>query len=412
MRKKRTAKDQARYYTTVLRTRPPSPEKSRDSVKDVTTQLRELRIEQARERQLSQQSKMTADSPLPFVSSLGFAPANYTVDDCPRETQRARRIPGPPPPRSWIERRPNKQRRTQNLETTPSRAEPIPSFPDYERPCPRSLLHHTLLSLGRYFHYHQETNKYYLPQLSIQIKEWLLTYIAAKNSGGAITKEGLDTLFPLSPTKDDPEEMHNVVILSRKDEVYVRYLDLSDALGSNLSIAQLQTFLCPTEPPPSPPASLEWQISTRRFPNLTHLSLDISSAYTPKLDHNKLVHLLSHHCSRLTHLSIAGVFNTVISAGSLIRLSRELVCLEHIGLSRTPMLFGPYGNDHFEGWNDEAFNWDGARLLERLNWEGAWRKVRTLVIKECGFTKNQEKDVLDIILRKRRGNGRIEVIIE
>ena len=115
-------------------------------------------------------------------------------------------------------------------------------FPDLESPSRRSLVHHCLLALGTYFYEHQDVNKYYLPQLGVQLKQWLLTYIANKNITGAITKHGLDILFPHSTNLDDPEEMAEIIRLSRKDEVYVRYLDISDTLSSSLILSQLRTF--------------------------------------------------------------------------------------------------------------------------------------------------------------------------
>src|SRR5208282_4332286 len=150
-----------------------------------------------------------------------------------------------------------------------------------------------------------------------------------------------------------------------------------------------------------------------RFPNLTHLSLDISPSHKIKFDHFKLTHLLSEYCTRLTHLSVAGVFQSATSAGALLHLSKTLVCLEYIDLSRTPVLHERYGNPNLTSWdeNPEGFiNAQGVRLLDRLYWEGAWRRVRILVLRKCGFTKDMEGDVRGRILSKRAGKGWIQII--
>jgi hypothetical protein len=409
MPKKRTPKDQARYYTTTQRSRLHNPVQPKESIKDVTTQLYELRIEQARERQQNATLKMTTGDRISNLSPLGFTPANYTMtQECPNEAAPPRRIPGPAPPRSWIERPRNKLHRTSIPEIVRSRTDPTPPFPGLELPSRRSLIHHSLLALGTHFYDHQEVNKYNLPSLGVQLKQWLLTYIAAKNIAGAITKEGLDVLFPRTSAPSDPEEMIEIIRLSKKDEIYLKYLDLSDSLGT-LTLSQLRTFLSPHLPLST---SQEWYISTPRFPSLTHLSLDVSPVHTLKIDHLKLAHILSQHCSRLTHLSIAGVFTSATSASALIHLSKTLVCLEYIDLSRTPVLHERYGNPYLSAWDDNSENSQRGRLLDRLNWEGAWRKVRVLVVRKCGFTRDMEKGVREGILGIRGGKGWIQIITQ
>src|SRR5271163_2354338 len=249
MPKKRTVKNQARFYTAShARPRIAIPEEN-EVVKDVNTQLRELRIEEGRER--LQSLKSTTMSDLPLANALGFIPADYTetTGDCPIGRAPARRVPGPAAPRSWLERPRHNMRRLSIPEVIRSRTDLDPPFPDIEMPSRKSLLHFSLLSLATHFYAHQEVNQYIIPQLGVHLKEWLLTYIAAKNIGGAITNEGLHVLFPYKYNEGDPEEMKEIVALSRKDDVHVRFLDLSDSLGSDLLLSQFRTFLSP--PPPS-----------------------------------------------------------------------------------------------------------------------------------------------------------------
>lgn len=417
MPKKRTARDQARYYTLSQRSRLPLPPQDDQPIKDVTTQLHELRIEQAREQQLHKQKMTSTSDSLPVTSSLGFIPADYTTNPCVGESRptTARRIPGPAPPKSWTET-PRKRilRRTSVPDLLRSRTVPRAPFDGLEFPRLRSLTHQSLISLATYFYEHQEFNKYYLPTLNLLLKQQLLSYIAAKNIAGAITKEGLDVLFPYSPKKDDPEEMTEIIRSSRKDEQYLQCLDLSDSLGRTLTLHQLRSFLQTTHPNPSS----VWDIPEPRFPNLTHLSLDAAPVHVPKVDLLKLAHTLSESCTRLTHLSVAGIFpvatvtcSTVTSASALVYLSKHLVCLEYVDLSRTPLLEETYGWDHSR-WQDDTQVSDtpnkGWRVLERLDWSGAWRLVRTVVVKKCGSLT--ESEVRSVILKRRGGKGWVHVI--
>jgi hypothetical protein len=426
MPKKRTAKDQARYYTAHQRTRLESSNLPPEPSKDVTTQLRELRIEQARDRLLSKPTVSTDT-----IQPLGFPPVDYAVpsngmhifndlNTVPSGSRPARRIPGPPPPKSWIAPKLPGLRPASIPSTLRSRIDTAPSFPDLERPNPRSLVHHSLLALGTYFSEHQQVSKYYLPLLGLQVKQWLLTYIAAKNVGGAISYDGLNVLFPHAMAKDDPEEMKDIVTLSRKDEVHLRHLDLADSLGSTLTISQLRSFLSPADIQPMDnkftilhtPIEI-WNIDAPRFPNLTHLSLDISPAQSSKFDRLKLAHILSQNCTRLTHLSLAGVFNSAYnSASALVYLSRNLVCLEYVDLSRTSTLLEFYGPPVY-GWNEsEQAQWKQVpTVADSLNWDGAWRNVRTLVIEQCGFNPDSARGLRDNITSKRGLGGWVRIII-
>jgi hypothetical protein len=408
MPKKRSAKDIARYYTTAQKTRLPPPSEPEESLKDVTTQLHELRIEHARELQFSR-AKMAPDSCIDKPMPLGFAPANYTVESS--LPQPARRIPGPAPPLSWIQLPRRGLRRTSIPMIVHARTDPVPPFPGLEYPNPRSLVHHSLISMGTHFYDHQVVNKYHLPELTVQMKQWLLTYIACRHIDGGITKEGLDVLFPWKKKKTDPEEMADIIRLSKKDEVDVRYLDLADFLTGDEDeiVYQLQSFLTPWHVLDT---TMENEIHDLfRFPNLTHLSLDISSIRSPKFSRYKLVRVLCEKLPRLTHLSLAGVFASATSSSALIYLSRNLLCLEYIDLSRNMSLHERYGNPYMTAWEDtaEPYIAETGRLLDRLSWEGGWRTVKTLVIKKCGFTKDMENEIRGRIVRKRR-RGWIKVI--
>ena len=436
MPKKRSAKDQARYYTIIQRTRIRPPEKSDQpkEVKDVTTRLHELRLQQDRGRTLSKSKSVMPETPSPPSSSippppttsLGFIPAtslNFALVNYPGcstdselPARPTRRIPGPPPPPSWL-RRPaaHKLVRSAIAEVLRAKSEPFDrSFPDLDTPRQPSLVHATLCLLGTYFFEHQEVNKYYLPQLGIQLKQWLLSYIAAKNITGGITKAGLDVLFPHTVSPNDLEEMTEIVRLSKIDEADLTYLDLSGAL-QNLSLVQLRNFFSPPTPVQqtlSVSPSDDWEHMLPRFVNLTHLTLDISSYPKPGLsiDYLKLAQILSEHCTRLTHLSLAGIFTTNTSSvsGALLYLSKHLVCLEYIDLSRAPRISARINRPDLDKESSNRNEW--VPLLHTLDWGGAWRNVRTLVIWRSGFTKKSADDARKCILEKRGGMPWIRII--
>src|ERR1700737_2198365 len=165
MPKKRSPKDQARVYTAAQRARLQPPLRLEQPIKDVTTQLHELRIEQARERHTAR--PVNANDPA-MVNGLGFTPANYSTISCPSTIAPVRRAPGPAPPRSSVERE-GRKRRTFLPMIVRSRTETVPPFPGLESVRPTSLMHHTLLALGTYYFDLQLRYIYYLPQLGFQI---------------------------------------------------------------------------------------------------------------------------------------------------------------------------------------------------------------------------------------------------
>jgi hypothetical protein len=394
-----------------------------------------MRIEYARERLLSQPSpKMKTEDPLPIIASgLGFKPANYVVApytdplsepiSSSTVARTTRRIPGPAPPKSWLE---PQHKPSQQLYRVRSKNYLEAPFRDMEMPNRNTLTHSSLLTLGTHFFEHQEYNKYNLPQLGIQLKQWLLTYIATHNLAGAITGEGLKVLFPRTPRPDDLEEMVEIIALSNEDEKYLRCLDLTDA---EISMKSLGTFL-------SPLSRTKWE--EPRFPNLTHLSLERSSLHPAKIDHLTLVNVLSRQCSRLTHLNLAGILPRG-SGGSLYQLSKSLVCLEYIDISRNVEGVNTYidlfGLDAWGSvsWDDEgrdlithagASGVDGRQvmtgvgvekpdwipLLQALNWDGGWRRVSYLVARKCGFEKEAERKLQEKIFEKRGDRGWTQVV--
>jgi hypothetical protein len=235
-----------------------------------------------------------------------------------------------------------------------------------------------------------DENGDFLAQLPVQMKERILTYVAQYHSGG-ITRSGLNVLFPFNNTNAD-EYAFETIALSRKDEQDLQNLNLS---RSRISTSAFRNFLTATIPDTCLP----------RFPNLTHLSLDMTSvAHT--LD---FPNLLARELPQITHLSLAGVFSGENVVSGLILLSRKMVCVEYVDLSYMMML-SRKGGVFSVGWTYEIEERETG--LDRLDWSGGWRGVRTLVIRECGYLSGMERDIREAISRKRHGKGWVDVVIE
>ncbi|KAI9846408.1 MAG: hypothetical protein M1837_003999 [Sclerophora amabilis] len=261
----------------------------------------------------------------------------------PRPGMRPNRGPvrapaGPPPPSSWLSasnhapahlRRKDRPQDRERLR--PSRIDRLPGLEMPKRP---SLLDLTLRHLAENWNFHVQYDQHYLASLPARMKSILLAYIALDGPEEGIEVAGLKTLFQSAdevPGATAGEDM--------------THLDLSGALGSSLSIKQLDRFLssagAATKSSPdqhrdlasdigrsqpvgdsfgSKPAPQEEQLeeswetqadalfslltsptSTTRFPCLTHLSL---SHPNPSVSWARLL-AFAPHLATLTHLSLA-----------------------------------------------------------------------------------------------------------
>ena len=263
----------------------------------------------------------------------------------PTRNRRTRAPPGPPPPSSWLlsSRHAPAHLRTTSSHTTPQPCIPIllDRLPDIYLPPPRSLAHQTLKSLAKNWPWHMEFDEGYLATLPIRYKQALLSYITVfftppsphpsqnHDQNPHLSRLELETLFL------DEDSFPNAT-----GSADATHLDLTAAIGPNLTLKSLQNYLDPKyrtsknlrsylaakafSPAPLPQSAVpaSWDDAdpsssssfatpaippstpTLRFPHLTHLSLSHPQspthaswpglisllAYTPLLTHLSLAH--------------------------------------------------------------------------------------------------------------------------
>ncbi|KAI1609805.1 hypothetical protein EDD36DRAFT_56255 [Exophiala viscosa] len=347
---------------------------------------------------------------------------------------RLRRIPGPPPPRSWLTDSiyaPKSVKTTANGQDIGHRIQVRTSnLPDGSFPPAYSLQHLILTKIASNWEWHAQNDDDYLEFLPTNLKETLLSYIAVYNEAPS---NPLRILFLNGSTLEDRAE--------------VRRLDLSNGLGLWTTSRQLERDLLvkqgPSEkvtpstadkvdPPPQAPDS--WDAADdsddaiaptiiagpryiHNFPNLRHLSLAISPANTRAASWASLLSLAAE-LRTLTSLSLAhwpqptftpnaastrAVINSpgarpVVyggsdiytaydndwreAAGILRTLSRSLYCLKWLDLTGcgdwfAALEWSPSDTASLEKYGPE---WNGGwRGLERLVLEVGWKPVPPLL---------------------------------
>ncbi|KAJ6095612.1 hypothetical protein N7486_006358 [Penicillium sp. IBT 16267x] len=339
----------------------------------------------------------SSGSPRSFTSQRSVPPSLRNILELPEPSQPRprpnsrtligvrppRRVPGPPPPISWIRGNTDgahdpstnvKSDIMPNLEQV-HRLERLPGavFPRHD-----SLQHAVMLSMAQNWAWHVEYDGLYLSQLPRHTKAAILSYVAQFSQEVPLARymKGLTALFP---TRAEYAEIHSVelednVIHAPNTNSMAERLDLSNALGRWLSFKKLDKILQVSHPadlasgnateeniPDSwdrteyeteksdIPRSMGQQL---RFDNLKYLSFahphNFSASWT------ELVTLLSD-IPTITHLSLAywpcpsnhptspvpslvhpiGDRNSPSSyeaAGILRRLSRSTLCLKWLDL--------------------------------------------------------------------------------
>ncbi|KAK5102772.1 hypothetical protein LTS08_003572 [Lithohypha guttulata] len=340
-----------------------------------------------------------------------------------RGSGRLRRIPGPPPPRSWLidsQHAPDDARGTfSQLRWLRARLQQQgATLPGDQFPRQDSLQHICLKNIATNWHWHAEYDNTYLSTLPVSVRETLLSYLAVYND--AYWPNPFPFLFP--PDCDQNEF----------DTVY--RLDLANSLGSWATVRKIEKeLLMPTGetktiteslkkesaletvpdswedevdrslPGPSLPSGMR---SSLRFTNLKHLSLALNPASSSAPSSWSSLISLSTHLSRLVSLSLAHwpnptytpnaakgrvkVVDTTLpslptqtyggsdyytafdnnwreAAGILRSLSRNLYCLTWLDLSGcAPWL--------------PALTWtDGGNELG-ADFTGSWRNLTTIIV--------------------------------
>ncbi|KIW40921.1 uncharacterized protein PV06_06528 [Exophiala oligosperma] len=241
---------------------------------------------------------------------------------------RLRRIPGPPPPRSWLTDSIHAPALVRAASTTAGyhteggggqriqvRTSKLPgcSFPPA-----RSLQHLTLKKIASNWSWHVENDQLYFPAVPANLKETLLSYIAVYNEAPI---NPLRPLF-LNDYNNDPE-----------DRIEVHRLDLSNGLGLWTTFKQLERDLVTKQVPAtkSDAASTQsawssealdsWDAesdigdasnslpltgpkATVNFVNLKHLSLAVSPANIKVASWSSMLSLAAE-LRTLTSLSLA-----------------------------------------------------------------------------------------------------------
>ena len=211
-----------------------TPKPQNDSGPSVNDLLRRSRQESGT---ASRTTSITASVP-PHVREVLNLPAPQSPNPCagPRWTgpSRQRRIPGPPPPRSWLidSRHAPPEARFSSQDYSTSRIQVHPAIlPGATFPEPRSLQHLALRAIAAQWDWHAEFDGSYMGMLPTSIKQTLLTYINVYGLGVRVNPFRL--LFMLDEDVDSCGE--------------VTRLDLTGAVGTWATLKRLEKDLTPAE---------------------------------------------------------------------------------------------------------------------------------------------------------------------
>lgn len=284
---------------------------------------------------------------------------------------RRNRIPGPPPPASWLVSGTDGDASSKCEETsykTEYCTENVYEFPDLAQIEPYRLAHAALVAIARQWSFHVVYDQHYLYTLRPGLKSALLAYIAAYNPDG-VGIGGLRVLFKDGPNEDDNGGWEaEAETLSNED---VKHIDLTRALGPQLPWRDLCAFF---HPPPLPEKATTksphveeltddaWDLSPtpprNRFPSLTHISL---SHPHPAMASWARLTTFARLIPTITHLSLAGwtLPASVEPAGVLKRFARGLLCLKWLDVSDCNTAF--------------------YETLMEVEWDRCWRGVETVV---------------------------------
>ena len=284
-------------------TRPPPPTENAHSVHPTVRAVLDL-------------PPPTTPAPRPGVESF------YRAIGASSGPSRLRRIPGPPPPRSWLKdsiHAPASLRNARGDDGNGRLQVRSSNLPDGAFPPPRSLQDAILKKMASDWEWHAENDGDYFTYLPVRLREVLLSYIAVY--GNNVKSNPLKTLLLHETDAEEREE--------------VQRLDLSNSLGHWTTFKQLgrdlmtkstasqntpNVITLPTEPTPE---SWDGDSDTEDFAN----SLAIS--FVPKTAPN---------FANLKHLSLAisPSNSRAASWSSLISLATELRTLTSLSLAYWP----------------------------------------------------------------------------
>ncbi|KAA8893019.1 hypothetical protein FN846DRAFT_585191 [Sphaerosporella brunnea] len=359
-------KPRASYHTP----RPPSASESSNtnSVNDLLSHLRHSQPHHDAPSSLLPPS--TAPSIPPGLQSILGTPAPPPPRPRTRvSVPRNRRIPGPPPPASWLLPDPDTGSIVTPTFSTCGETEqgagllPLPGLP--QLPAEDSLQHYTLLRLARDWDFHCVYDQHYLCELPSRWKSVLLHYIARYSSRG-ITAAGLEVLLAEDENEEEGAEA-------------VSYLDLSRA-----DIKDLAPFFRQTSGEPQQEGVAEsWDLAptARTWEEVTHISL----SYPRRVELSPLLQLLEA-MPGITHLSLLGWSALGLKLKMVTKLA---LCIRWVEVDKESM----------------------ETLATMEAWTGAWRGVEK--VRVCGMERERAEEVQRLVRRMRKGVGRwfeVEVV--
>lgn len=242
---------------------------------------------------------------------------------------RLRRIPGPPPPRSWLTysiHAPAKYKRGSSGEhendgrrlQVRSSILPAGSFPPE-----RSLQHLALKKIASNWPWHVEYEREYLGELPSNLKETLLSYLAIYNEVGSPVLNPLRVLF-LDGDDHAQEERGEVT-----------RLDLGNGVGLWTSLKGLEKDLFTKTTAKRASGSSELSTTVSDAPDSWDADDDSDDVSNPSL---AMVPRVTHNFQNLKHLSLSiSPGNTqAASWTSLLSIAAELGTLSSLSLAYWP----------------------------------------------------------------------------
>lgn len=296
---------------------PPANNAGPSSSQSVNDRLNQLRREQAPRSAIDRRNELTESLTARPVHPAVRQILNLPEVAVPRprlvaRTTNGRRVPGPSAPQSWLE----SSRHAPDPTTQAPRLWKLmrPRFTE-RMPAQRSLVHYTCKTLAKNWEWLLEYEQHYLAALPVQLKDILLSYLAAYGPEDGITMETLRVLFLTEHDLEDATGSDELVHLDLTGMIskhftlgeITKYMTqitaskkdtLSEAMN-NLSVAEDIADSWEEAEQAELPILPKWSPNPR-FPNLTHLSL----AYPRKTSWSQLL-TLSSHLPTLTHLSLA-----------------------------------------------------------------------------------------------------------
>lgn len=335
---------------------------SQSSVNDLITHLRQTQLSSAGDLE---QSAASAQSPRPqrtvhpSLRNLLDIPDTPQPKPRPGQRPRVRRVPGPPPPESWLDSSRHAPSSVQERGAGEDLGQIVQrswvdqdlSLPGCKMPRAGSLIDTVCRSMARNWHWHREHDGFWLSTMPVSLKELLLSYVAIvvleDGSSWSGKDSALNLLWPREGELD--ASLLGMSYENLDDSSEVKRLDLGSALGRWMTMKRLhkelllktrsslnvsnQVSASATEVP-SVPACLSvpdtWEDSEQEAKNLaTFPSRPTNALSTPRF-------------SNLLHLSLAlSPFvespTSIGSWSSLLDLSAHLSILRSLSLANWPL---------------------------------------------------------------------------